>query len=80
MIGKEEAMNKDNIQLHKECQVYKKALQNLPDKDRIKVSLAGISYITNGKVSHFRGARREVCEVIRPILDRWKSLISPKSE
>ena len=41
-------MNKDNIQLHKECQVYKKALQKLPDKDHIKVSLAGISYITNG--------------------------------
>ena len=59
---------------------YEKALRKLPDKDHIKVSLAGISYITNGKVPHFRGIRKEVFKEIRPILDRWKSLVTPKSE
>lgn len=73
-------MNKDSIQLHKERRIYEKTLRKLPDKDHIKVSLADISYITNGKVPHFRGIRKEVFEEIRPILDRWKSLITPQSE
>ena len=80
MIGKEVTMNKDSIQLNKECRLYEKALRKLPDKDHIKVSLAGISYITNGKVPHFRGIRKEVFKEIRPILERWKSLETPKSE
>ena len=40
-------MNKDNIQLHKECQVYKKALQKLPDKDILLMAkcLTSVEYV-----------------------------------